>query len=165
MVVSLTYDQILRKVLFPVYKVDAEDFYLRDGLVLVNEQVLDDTNQRGQTVGARRLQTPHKLKKITKTYEEFLDIVRDNPTMLMDNNGKLFSYEKSKFEKIKSYRIKKKELKDTHTRIWLHEVNFAFIIPRPPLGQEWAQVLTLNNRPWLLWGFSETKLPETRRKI
>lgn len=165
MVVSLTYKQILRKVIFPVYKINSEDFYIRDGLVLLNEGVLDDMNQPGKTVGARRLQTPHKLQNLRTTYQEFLDIVQENPKYLMDNNGKLFSYEKTQWEKVVSYKIRKKELKDTHTRIWLRGVNFPFITASPPFGQEWAQVLTLNKRPWLLWGFSEEKLPDNRRKI
>lgn len=165
MVVSLTYKQILRSVRFPVYSFSDEDFYMQDGLLISNELVVDDKNQPGDTLGKRRLQTPHKLKKLTRTYEEFLDIVKENPGNLIDNNGKLFRYEKSSFQSIKSYKIKKKELKETHTRIWLEGVNFAFIVRSPPLGKSWAQVLHLDNRPWLLYSFSEEKQKEVKRKI
>lgn len=165
MVRSLTYKGLFRVVKFPVYKMPTEDFYERDGLLLLDELVVDDTNQSGLTLGQRRLQTPHKLKKLGPAYEEFLDLIDQNPPLLIDDCGTLFSYEKTRFEAVKSYKIKKKESKGTHTRVWLHSVNFPFIVPRPPTGKEWAQVLTLENRPWLLYSFSEEKLPEFRRKI
>lgn len=165
MVRSLTYKQILRSVEFPVFKIPSEDFYVRDGLVLINELVVDDRNQDGETLGQRRLQTPHKLKKLNTAYSDFIDLVSENPYILIDSRGNLFHYHKTKFEKVRSYKIKRKEPKDSYTRIWLSGVNFAFIVPRPPTGKQWAQVLTFNNRPWLLYSFSEEKLPEFNRKI
>ena len=49
----------------------SDNFYVRDGLVLLNEKVIDDRNQSGDTLGKRRLQTPHKLVRLSKAYEEF----------------------------------------------------------------------------------------------
>ena len=77
MIISLTYKQILKTVKFPVYVLPSEEFYLRDGLLILNEQVVDDRNQSGDTLGKRRLQTPHKVKTLNKTYETFLDIVKE----------------------------------------------------------------------------------------
>jgi len=165
MVVSLTYRQILRSVKFPVYSLGTEDFYIRDGLLLVNDLVIDDRNQPGDTLGKRRLQTPHKKRRLSIVYEEFLDIVKQNPSVLIDNNGDIFSYNKTKFEKVKSIRIVRKDLEDTHSRIWLRGVNFAFIVKQPPLAMNWAQVLHLNSRPWLLYSLSEDKLKDSNRKI
>lgn len=165
MAASLTFKQILRSIKFPVYKLPNEDYYTRDGILFLDELVVDDRNQKGETLGSRRLQTPHKLKKLNTMYEEYIDLIRENPTTLIDSNGNIFSYEKTQFEKIKSYSIRKKELKGDHTLIWLRSVNFPFLVARPPIGKAWAQVLTLQNHPWLLWGFSEEKLPEFRRKI
>ena len=165
MVISLTYKQILRSIKFPVYSLGTEDFYIRDGLLLVNELVVDDKNQPGNTLGKRRLQTPHKKRKLTIVYEEFLDIVKNKTTVLIDDNGVIFSYERTKFQKIKSIKIVRKDLQNTHSRIWLKGVNFAFIVKEPPLAMNWAQVLYLNSRPWLLYGLSEDKLEDSRRKI
>ena len=165
MVVSLTYRQILRSVKFPVYSLGTEDFYIRDGLLLVNDLVIDDKNQPGDTLGKRRLQTPHKKRRLSIVYEEFLDIVKQNPSVMMDNNGAIFSYSKTKFEKVKSIRIVRKDLEETHSRIWLKGVNFAFIVKQPPLAMNWAQVLHLNSRPWLLYSLSEDKLKDSNRKI
>lgn len=150
---------------FPVYSLGTEDFYIRDGLLLVNDLVIDDRNQPGDTLGKRRLQTPHKKRRLSIVYEEFLDIVKQNPSVLIDNNGDIFSYNKTKFEKVKSIRIVRKDLEDTHSRIWLRGVNFAFIVKQPPLAMNWAQVLHLNSRPWLLYGLSEDKLKDSNRKI
>jgi hypothetical protein len=165
MVRSLIYKQVLRFVKFPVYKLPSEDYYERDGLVFIDDLVVDDRNQNGETLGQRRLQTPHKLKQLNTSYSDYIDLVSENPYILIDNGGNIFHYHKTKFETVRSYKIKKKEPKETHTRIWLRGVNFAFIVPRPPTGKQWAQVLTFNNRPWLLYSFSEEKLPEFRRKI
>ena len=165
MVVSLTYRQVLRRVRFPVYALDTEDFYIRDGLLLVNELVVDDKNQSGSTLGMRRLQTPHKLKRMSKVYNEFLDLVKFPSSVLIDTNGAIFEYTKTKFEKCVSLEIKKKELFDTHTRVWLKGVNFPFILERPPTGKNWAQVLYMDSRPWLLYSLSEEKLESSKRKI
>ena len=99
MVISLTYKQILRSIKFPVYSLGTENFYLRDGLLLVNDLVVDDRNQPGDTLGKRRLQTPHKKRRLTGVYEEFLDIVKNKTTVLIDNNGVIFSYERSNSRK------------------------------------------------------------------
>lgn len=165
MVVSLTHKQVLKSIVFPVYAVPREDFYWEDGLLLLDNLVIDDQNQVGDTLGKRRLQSPHKLKKLNKTYEEFLDLVRENPSILIDSRGFIFSYLKTKMQNVKSHKIKKKEQKDTHTRIWLHGVNFAFIVSSPPIGKDWAQVLYLNKWPWLLYDFSEDREKDTKRMI
>jgi len=165
MVISLTHKQVLKSVVFPVHTLPREEVYWEDGLLLLDNLVVDDRNQKGDTLGKRRLQSPHKLKKLNKTYEEFLDLVRENPTTLIDTNGLVFSYRKTKWQTLKSHKIKKKELKDTHTRIWLHGVNFAFIVSSPPVGKDWAQVLYLNKWPWLLYDFSEDREKDAKRMI
>lgn len=165
MVVSLPFNKVLRLVKFPVYGLNTDEVYLRDGLLLANELVIDDTNQPGDTLGKRRLLTPHKKKPLTKTYTEFIDLVKENPAFLVDNNGKPFKYQKTVSQVVKSFRIKKRELKDTYTRIWLQDVNFAVIIREPAYEMQWAQMLCLNNNPWLLYSLSEEKMKDFRKKI
>lgn len=165
MVASLTYKQVLKYVRFPVYALPSEDFYVRDGLLLLNELVVDDRNQAGDTLGVRRLQTPHKLKKLNKAYEEYFDILKENPPVMVDSNGKIFSYEKTEWHTVKSVRIKRREARDTHTRLWCSGVNFPFIINQPHYSKEWASVLYLNKKPWLLYDLSEERQEDSRRKI
>lgn len=161
----LTYREVLKIIKFPVYPFPSEDFYIRDGLILYNELVVDDRNQKGKTLGQRRLQTPHKTKVLRTAYQEFLDLVHQNPPLMIDNRGTIFKYEKTVTTHVRSYLIKKEESQGTHTRLWLHGVNFAFIIPQPATGQLWAQVLLFDNCPWLLFGLSEDKQKEFSRKI
>mgnify|MGYP007048733119 CR=1 FL=1 len=101
MVISLTHKQVLKSVLFPVHTLPREEVYWEDGLLLLDNLVVDDRNQKGDTLGKRRLQSPHKLKKLNKTYEEFLDLVRENPTTLIDSNGLVFSFFLLSFNKCK----------------------------------------------------------------
>ena len=42
---------------FPIYVLSEEPEEI-DGLVIINDQVVDDKNMTGETLGMRRLQTP-----------------------------------------------------------------------------------------------------------
>jgi hypothetical protein len=165
MVISFNYKQVLKYIVFPVHVVPREDMYIEDGLLMLDNLVIDDRNQLGDTLGKRRLQTPHKLKQLNKTYQEFLDLIVENPPILIDSSGGVFHYEKTEYQPLKSHKIKKKELQGTHTRIWLHGVNFAFLVSTPPIGKSWAQVLYLNKRPWLIYSFSEDRKKDIKKKI
>lgn len=163
--VILSYKLLLRRVLFPVFSIRQDNFYYRDGILFLNDKVIDDRNQPGKTLGTRRLQTPHKLCTLGASYGEFIDLVKERPPILIDSKGLLFSYQKTKNQKVISYRIKRKEILDTYTRIWIKGINFCFIVNEPHYGKEWVQVLHLNNRPWLLYSLSEDKVEPFKRKI
>jgi len=45
---------------FPVYVVHTDNIELIDGILWIDDQVLDDRNMPGDTLGKRRLQTPMK---------------------------------------------------------------------------------------------------------
>lgn len=165
MVVSLTYKQVINYITFPVYKMPEEETYFIDGILFCNDLVIDDKNQLGETLGARRIQTPHRVKKLSTTYSEFIDLIKENPKSLIDSKGNIFHYKKTKYQKLKSFKIRKKELKETYTRVWLHRINFCFIVTQPPVGKSWARILMLDDRPWLLYDFSEEKQADERRKI
>ena len=163
--VVFSYKELLKRVRFPVYKLPSENYYYRDGILLLNEKVIDDRNQPGAALGIRRLQTPHKVYNLRTCYEEFIDLVNETPSILIDSKGLVFSYKKTKNQKVLSYRIHRKEILDTHTRIWVKGINFCFIVKEPNYGKEWVQILHLNNLPWLLYSLSEDKLEPFRRKI
>lgn len=163
--IILSYKNILRRIVFPVFSIIKDNYYFRDKILFLNGRVIDDRNQPGVSLGIRRMQTPHKLFPLKKSYGEFIDLVRENPPILIDNRGLLFSYTKTETHKVVSYRIKRKEILDTHTRIWIKESNFCFITNHPHYGKDWVQVLHLNNYPWMLYSFSEDKLASFTRKI
>jgi len=72
---------------------------------------------------------------------------------------------KTEWHTVKSVRIKRREARDTHTRLWCSGVNFPFIINKPHYSKEWASVLYLNKKPWLLYDLSEERQEDSRRKI
>ena len=51
----------MHKIQYPIYIISEEPEEI-DGLLLIGDQVLDDKNMPGKTLGMRRLQTPMKSK-------------------------------------------------------------------------------------------------------
>ena len=45
---------------FPVFVVHTDNIELIDGILWIDNQVLDDRNMKGETLGIRRLQSPMK---------------------------------------------------------------------------------------------------------
>ena len=45
---------------FPVFVVHTDNIELIDGILWIDNQVLDDRNMKGKTLGMRRLQSPMK---------------------------------------------------------------------------------------------------------
>ena len=50
----------INKIKFPVYELSNGNWERIDGLLFLDGKILDDKNQIGDTLGLRRLQTPHK---------------------------------------------------------------------------------------------------------
>ena len=55
----ISYSNIL-KVRFPVYQLGSGNWERQDGLLFIEGNIVDDKNMPGDTLGIRRLQTPHK---------------------------------------------------------------------------------------------------------
>ncbi len=64
------------KVKFPVFVLHTDNIELIDGILFIDNQILDDTNMKGSTLGLRRLQTPMKglyqLKYMVQDISELL---------------------------------------------------------------------------------------------
>ena len=50
----------LEQIKWPVYVLHSDEIEERDGLLFCDTQIVDDKNMKGETLGIRRLQTPHK---------------------------------------------------------------------------------------------------------
>ena len=163
----LTYKH-LKNLEFPVFLLGSENWDYRDGILWLDELVLDDRNVEGKTLGERRLRTPFKdLYPIRKGVLTPLGIIKnkDNQTYI-DNIGRLFTYEKTEFVKLRHLKIRKVSKKGNRSLLWLSNLNFPFEIPRPPpKGYTWASVLFVKDFPWMLYGYSEEKQKDTIRKI
>ena len=121
----------------------------------------------GDTLGIRRLQTPHKnLLRLTKQLNTHIGLLKQPTRTFIDSNGTPFIYEKTKMCTVKYFKIKKIERKEVATVIWVQGIPSPFTVPRPPEdGMIWAGILHYHGLPWLLYEYSETKKPDTRRKV
>ena len=58
--VSLQSYMLDLKIKFPIWVINSDNIWEQDGILFIDEKVLDDRNQKGDTIGKRRLQTPLK---------------------------------------------------------------------------------------------------------
>jgi len=157
----------LHKLVFPVFLLDSGNWDASDGLLYLNGLLLDDKNQSGKTLGARRVQTPHGgLYELKKMVSSPNGLLKQSTKYFIDNAGRPFIYEKSLMLPLKYLKINKVVRKDTAALIWVKGHNAPFTVPRPPeVGYTWAGVLHLRRIPWMLYEYSEKKLKDTRRKV
>lgn len=157
----------INKIKFPVYELPSSNWERLDGLLFLDKQVVDDMNQRGDTLGARRLQTPHKnLLPLKSQIDTFRGILKSDHKYFIDTNGFCFIYEKTEFCKLKYFKIKDIVQRETCSLLKLDGVKNPFVIPRPPaMDIGYAGVILWNNLPWVLYDYAEEKLKDTRRKV
>ena len=162
----ITYRNI-DKVTFPIFNLPNGNWQLLDGLLFLDEYILDDKNMEGNSLGKRRLQTPHEnLFELKKSLNSHVGIVKSRDKHFIDSNGKVFIYEKTKMCPIKYYRIKDVTRKKIASLLHLYGVKQSFIIPRPPdTDCTWAGVLLMYNMPWLLYDYSTECLKNKRKKV
>lgn len=160
----------LDKIQFPVYPIGDGLIEAADGLVFLDQQLLDDTNMPGITLGQRRLQTHTDLTKLTrlsKAIENKAGLLKQaGNKRYIDNGGNIFVYQKTKFTKLKYHKIKSLDLRTTKTILRVEGVNRPFSLIRPPMPEMcWVGIIYQGNFPWLVYKFSECDRPETRVKI
>ena len=162
----ITYRQF-KNLDFPLFLLGSSNWELVDGLLLLDGELLDDKNMPGDTLGLRRMLTPHKkqyhLKEMITTAN---GLMKQKTKHFIDNSGRPFTYEKIEFAQLKYLKIKKIDYKTKACLLWVHGCSFPFTIPRPPeTGYTWAGILHIKNNPWLLYEYSKEKLKDTRRKV
>lgn len=157
----------IKRVTFPVYKLDSSNWEFIDGLLFLNGRIVDDRNMPGNTLGKRRLQTPHKnLYRLHSKIDNLTGIVKQKTLCFVDSNGIPFTYEKTLSCKLKYYRIKEIDRKGTASLLRVYGSKKAFKIPRPPSEEmTWAGILNYHEMPWMLYEYASEKLEDTWRKI
>tara|TARA_B110000977_G_C11064909_1_gene487415 strand:- start:1287 stop:1784 length:498 start_codon:yes stop_codon:yes gene_type:complete len=152
---------------FPIFLLESDEWEYADGILFLGGRVLDDTNQVGLTLGARRLQTPFKsLVPLRKMISTPNGILKQSTQYFIDNKGMPFIYEKTKFMHLKYLKIKRVEKKGTGSLVFVKGSSIPFTVPRPPsIEMIWAGVLHHHKLPWMLYEYSETKLKDTKRKV
>lgn len=157
----------INKIKFPVYELPNGNWERKDGLLFIDSEIVDDKNQVGDTIGMRRIQTPHSnILSLKHQIDTFRGIVKSNNKYFIDTNGMPFIYEKTEFCKLKYYKIKNILQKDTCSLLKLDKLKNHFVIPRPPhIDMKYAGVLHYNGLPWILYDYSEEKPKDSRRKV
>jgi hypothetical protein len=152
---------------YPLFAINSINIDKRDGVVFADEQVLDDTNIKADTLGERRLRTPLKpLYRISKLIKEPRNLISKGPKYYIDNSGFIFYYDTVGFCDLRYHKIMKEEIKNNKIIIKLSGIYSPFTLPRPsPKGYKWVGVLYLGKEPWVLYNFSESKLNKTRRAV
>lgn len=152
---------------FPIYVIHSDNTELLDGILWLDDQVLDDKNMDGDTLGLRRIQTPMKsIYPLRYMIEDEIGLMRHRGKTFVDSNGCVFAYEKTETCKIHYHKITKREKKTVATMLWLKGVPFSFAEKSPPpIEITWAGVLYRGGFPWKIWDFADEKKKSTWRKV
>jgi hypothetical protein len=155
------------KIIFPVFVLHTDNIELIDGILFIDNQILDDTNMSGDTLGKRRLQTPMKgLYNLKYMVEDISELIQHQGKYYIDNVG--FFFEKIKRTKVnlKYHKILRVEKKNIVSMLWIKNCPFPFPLKRPlPENASWAGVLYRQGVPWLLYDLAEEQKKDTWRKI
>ena len=152
---------------FPAYLLPSSNWSLSDNILSMDNEVLDDKNMLGDTLGKRRLQTPFKsIMPLKVLVTNLVGILKQRNNCFIDNLGKVFIYEKTKFVSLKYYKIHKIDKKLHSSSLFIKNYNTPFVIPRPPAMElKYVGILHIDTIPWMLYDYSETCLKATKRKI
>lgn len=152
-------------IVFPIYRLESDNWVKVDGLVFIDNMILDDTNMPGKTLGLRRIQTPMKnLYEFHRGSFEINYLLKYK--YFIDNSGATFIYQKTKPQKLKYFKIKRVEKKDSASLIWFIDLPFPIEASRPPQDEfPYARILCLNEVPWFIYDFALEKGKDTRRII
>lgn len=162
---SLHLSMKLWQIKFPVYVLHSDEIEERDGLLFCDTQIVDDKNMSGNTLGKRRLQSPHKnLYPLRYMIEDFSGLIRHRGKFFIDTKGKFFRYTKSTKADIKYKKIEKVEKKEVITLIWVKDIPFPFEEKRPQTAP-YAGVAYLDGTPSFIYEYVSEKKKDTWRKI
>lgn len=158
----------IKNIVFPVYALPSDDWYEQDGVLFINDgKVLDDTNMPGETLGVRRLQCGRTdLQNIRRAYTDFPSMLASKKKIFIDSAGTPFIYNKTMNSPLIHHKIKRIELKELISIVWLNSVPSPFTIPRPPYDDpQWARVLYYKGAPWLIYDFASQRGKDSYKRV
>lgn len=155
------------KLQFPLYPLPSDNWYEIDRVLFLNDQVLDEKNMPGKTLGIRRIQSRRiDLLPLKRAVMAIPDLIQCRTKFFIDNRGRPFIYQKTYNSKLKSYRIKRVEKKDIASLLWLEGISAPFTVPRPPLDNPpFVRVLHYKKEPWLLYDYVRQPVKDTYRRV
>jgi len=166
--------QSIWKAEFPLYPLNGPEEILKRGTDLYCEDgdgnfwYLDDKSCSGSTLGARRIQMAsrgYNLFRLRNPLLSYQELLSKDYKKFIDAKGDVFTYTKTKFVPLVSHKIKRVVPHVDGFVISLEGVHCKFISQSAPYRHlKFAQVLHVD-RGFILYGFSESKLAESRKKI
>ena len=158
---------IYDKIKFPIFVLHTDDIMSVDGILWIENQVLDDTNMKGETLGMRRLQSPmpsiYPLKYMIKDIRAYLD---HQGKFYIDTRGRWFRKIKTTKAELKYLKILRVEQKEVVSVLWVKDCPYPFTLDRPIAESEtWVGLLYRNGMPWLVYDTATKKKKNTWRKI
>ena len=160
---NMVYDNIE----FPAFVVHTNNIELIDGILWVDNQVLDDRNMKGKTLGMRRIQSPMKgLYPLKYMIEDEAEMIKHQGKYYIDNLGSFVEKHKTTKVKLKYHKILRVEKKTIVSMLWIKNCPFPFPLKRPlPENAYWAGVLYRQGYPWIIYDLSEVEKKDTWRKV
>lgn len=154
-------------VTFPVFKITGSNWTYSDGLLFLENQLLDDKNMSGETLGKRRLQTPMKsLYPLRYMINDEIELIKHQGKFFIDSKGEFIIYEKTEKVQLKYHKILKVERLRGRSIIKVKDIPFPFDVLRPTSSEEkWAGVLYRKGIPWKLYETVKERKNNTWRKI
>ena len=152
---------------FPLYVVHTDEVIEADGILWIEDQVLDDKNMSGETLGKRRLQTPMKsLYPLRYMINDEIGLIKHQGKFFIDSKGEFIIYEKTEKVQLKYHKILKVERLRGRSIIKVKDIPFPFDVLRPTSSEEkWAGVLYRKGIPWKLYETVKERKNNTWRKI
>jgi len=164
-IAHITWKQF-NKINFPIFPLPSADIYSEDGLVRLREtdRVVDDLNQLGNTLGLRRLSSPHELQRIPRYCGDSIDFYHTRAKAYIDNYGFIFVYERTVFTKVIFSEILQVIDKGTFTILKVKGVSFPVRVDRLTKFK-WVGMLQLLGHPWIPYEYSTGYCKPLKRKI
>ena len=152
---------------FPLYVVHTDEVMEADGILWIEDQVLDDKNMSGETLGKRRLQTPMKsLYPLRYMINDEIELIKHQGKFFIDSKGEFIIYEKKEKVQLRYHKILKVERLRGRSIIKVKDIPFPFDVLRPTSSEEkWAGVLYRKGIPWKLYETVKERKNNTWRKI
>ena len=152
---------------FPVFAVHTDNVELLDSILWIDNQVLDDKNMKGDTLGKRRLASPMKsLYPLKSMLPDIASYLKHQGKFYIDNSGFFFTKEKLHTVELKYHKILRVEKKAVVSVLRVMDCPFPFTLDRPlPESCTWAGILHREGMPWILYDVSEERKKDSWRKI
>ena len=91
----ITYKDV-QHVIFPVFQLPTSNWSCSDGLLFLDDQLLDDKNMSGETLGVRRLQSPFtNLFPLKRALINHIGILKQTGKNFIDSKGDPFINDKT----------------------------------------------------------------------